>query len=219
MSARSNALVDQFKTLLAAGGTGAGTRVFKARTWSVNLPTLPAILIEPLYREQRKGTGSDGVEFDTVTTITLRGRAAASGNNDDAGGDALATALQTLKGEIENVIVKAWMERTGELGTVSGFTAIESEFVASSEGEKNVGDVVMAFAMAFIEGPDDFPAPTLVELEEVAIYPDLVNVFDPAGTYAPIQHPFPAAVEPAPRTSGPDGRVEGGALIETEYAD
>jgi hypothetical protein len=54
--------------------------------------------------------------------------------------------------------------------------------------------------------PDD-----LVALTSVTLDGDLVNVFDPAGTY--VGTLFPQSVRPPPRSAGPDGRSEGSLVI------
>ncbi len=50
--------------------------------------------------------------------------------------------------------------------------------------------------------------PATVDVTTLTVDTDLTNIFDPTGTYP--NPPFPSAVTPEPRTSGPDGRAEGG---------
>ena len=51
-----------------------------------------------------------------------------------------------------------------------------------------------------------FPQPPTLDLSSLDIYYDLVNVVDKTGTY--VNPAFPDRVLPAPRTHGPDGRLE-----------
>lgn len=53
--------------------------------------------------------------------------------------------------------------------------------------------------------------PVAPPLEGVDLHADLVATFDPNGVYGDVL--FPTAVQPTPRTSGPDGRDEGGFEI------
>lgn len=203
---RSGALVERL-ALLMVGKTDAGGHVTLGRTWPFKVDVLPAIVVNPFYREDRRSLGKSAPQFDTVTTVVLRARTTAKGEADDAGGLALARALERLKRQIERTVVNAYRLMLD----IEEFPTITAEFVFSTEGEQNVGELIMTIAMAFPEGPEDFAPYEVDVLDEVRIYPDLASPFDPSGTYTP-QHPFESAVEPAPRTSGPDGRLEGGEV-------
>ena len=56
------------------------------------------------------------------------------------------------------------------------------------------------------------PDPVPSAFQEAQIHLDTTTPFDASGTYP--NPPFPDAVQPAPRTSGPDGRAEGGLDIQ-----
>lgn len=207
----SGKLVQLLQTLLLAS-TDAGAQVFVARTWPSKLSALPAIIVDPLYRETKTSLGKNAPQFDTVTTITVRGRVTAAAGPDDEGGLTCAEALETLKWQIERTLINAYPVML----TIEQFVRVDAEFTLSTDGLQNVGELAMAIAMGFYEGPEDFAPIDTSTLEEVAVYSDLVNVFDPQGTYS--QTPFPAV--PAPRTTGPDGRIEGGGLlIDTDPDD
>lgn len=65
--------------------------------------------------------------------------------------------------------------------------------------------------------PFDAPAsmqPVATTLNQVNIHLDLANVVDLSGTYP--DAPFPQAISPVPRQSGPDGRNEGCVTIQFE---
>jgi hypothetical protein len=74
-----------------------------------------------------------------------------------------------------------------------------------------MAELAMSIEVKFYQGPEVFfPIPTN-PLQTVDINVDTAAPFDPNGTYA--NPPFPSAVNPAPRTSGPDGRNEGALTI------
>lgn len=204
----SGVLVELVETLLRSS-TNAGSQVWRARTWPAKLEKLPAIIIDPFYSEHRGSLGKNAPQFDTITTVRLRGRVNVAAEADDAGGLAAAAALETLKSQIERTLVNAYPVML----KIEQFVSIDTDFVFSTEGQQNVAELVMSIAMGFYEGPEDFAPIETTDLKEAAVYTDLTNVFDPAGTYA--ETPFTPV--PAPRTTGPDGRVEGGGLlIDTE---
>ena len=79
--------------------------------------------------------------------------------------------------------------------------------VSPEEFINRIGDDVkqgLAFGLEFFELYEP-NAP--IDLQTITLNVDLQNIFDATGTYS--NPPFPAAVVPAPRTTGPDGRDEG----------
>lgn len=207
MKTKSGELVDLLTAILTSS-TNAGSQVFKARTWPLKLAAVPALMIDPVYIERKESTGRAAPEFDVTTMVKIRGRVTSPAGLDDAGADICEDALEALKSQIERALINAYPVML----TIERFASIETEFTVTSEAAQNVGELQMTVAMEFKEGPEDFAPIDTSTLGEVAVYPDMANVFDPAGTYTG-QHPFPGAVQPAPRTSGPDGRVEGGGLL------
>lgn len=203
---QSGALVELVQQSML-NGTRAGTNVFVARTWPARLGEVPILIVDPLYDERRSATGKAAPEFDTVTTITIRGRVSAVGQADDAGGLEVAEELELFKREIEAALINY----TPIMRIVSHFPAIESHFTLSTSGEKNIGEVVISLAMASREGPEDFAPIDTAPLQEVNIFADMRNPFDPLHTYS--ETPFKAA--PPPRESGPDGRLESALKIDT----
>lgn len=205
----SGALVDQVTTLLT-GSTTAGANVFKARTWPLTLETLPALMVDPIYKERREATGKAAAEFQTTTTVTIRGRVTVPAGANDVGSVNLSIALETFKRQIENVLMLGYANRTIN---IENFPSIDTDFDTSSDAKQPVGEVEMTVTMSFKEAAEDFDQPSTDDLQTVAITTDLLDVFDKTGTYA--SPPFPSAVKPAPRTSGPDGRTEGGGALLT----
>ncbi len=79
-----------------------------------------------------------------------------------------------------------------------------------ASGERHIGELTMDFEVVFYQGPEDFSPIVATPIQEIMLYADLIDVADLLGTYAP---PFDYPVAPAPRPSGPDGRVEVAAVI------
>lgn len=201
MLTKSGTIVNLMQaTLLNA--TRAGINVFVGRTWPVRLGEIPVLIVDPLYDERRESQGRAAPEFRTFTTIRLRCRVSAKGQVDDAGGLECRDQLEYIKREIELALINA----TPIMKLIEGFSGIETAFRLSTEGEQNFGELVMAVSVSFVEGPEDFAPIDTAPLKEMKLYTDFRSPFSPTGTYA--ETPFSA--NPPPRTSGPDGRIEGG---------
>jgi len=192
---------------LLKGFTDAGERVLIARSWPTKAGALPDLIVDPLYREKKQSLGKNAPQFDTEVVITVRGRVSSPAGVDDAGSFKCGEAIETIKRQIERRLINAYPMML----KIEQFTTIETAFVINTENALAIGEVQMTIGMGIYEGTEDFAATEADMLAEVAIYPDLTNVADPTGTYS--QHPFPNSVVPAPRTTGPDGRVEGGGLV------
>jgi hypothetical protein len=207
-------LIDIIEQLLI-DGTSAGGSVYRSRTWPLTIAKLPAILLNSVYIENRESTGNAAPEFNTTTTITIAGRVSAPGETGDYGADLIVPALERLKREIETTIINAYPLMLD----IENFPRISTEFEVSREAKDPVGEVRMTFDMRFREGPEDFvnTEADAAPIAEMSISTDLVNIFDPSGTYAGTL--FPQSVVPAPRTHGPDGRLEGGGLLFTNLFD
>ena len=102
--------------------------------------------------------------------------------------------------------------------------SVHTKLDIKADGAQHLAGIVGVFSLEYTEEfdgmvppplttwPNDPPAPS--PLTSLSVTGDLVNVFDPNGTYA--DPPFPAAVLPEPRASGPDGRTEGGLIFTLE---
>lgn len=206
LKTKSGALVDQIEALLT-GSTGAGENVIVALSWPQTVASLPAILIDPVYTEHRESLGRNAPQFTTVTTIKIHARVTSPDGPDNSGAQAVQDALETLKSQIERNLINAYPLML----QIQQFPAIDTEFDISADAKQPVGELTMTIAMEFYEGPEDFAPIDTAPLTNIKIYTDLQNVFDALGTYVGLT-PFPQSVVPAPRTSGPDGRLEGGGV-------
>ena len=184
---------------LKVANTLAGERVYSPRDWPVNAKDMPAILVDD-QREESESRGNAGFPaFLTTTFIVVDGRV-------ERGTEELAKAdLATLRGQIKVAILASYTI----IASVEQVVGIRSECRVSAEAKKHVGELRMEFAFRY---PEDFE-PTITDtLEGVDLHADLEAPFDAAGTYS--DPPFPEAVHPAPRTSGPDGRDEAALSID-----
>jgi hypothetical protein len=89
------------------------------------------------------------------------------------------------------------------------FPTVTTDTDISADGQRHTARAVMRVDCEVFEAfdpteinPADYPA-----LQQVNVHADTARPFDASGTYA--NPPFPSAVQPAPRTTGPDGRDEG----------
>lgn len=189
------------------GRTDAGSNVYSPLdrpTWGGNYPVI--FLTTP--EENKESLGPNGAPQFTVTA-TLRATARVQENQqkDDAGAAAAMVQLERMQKQIEQALIN----NPALMSVIEQYAFVRCANIVSGEGEVHLGELVMDIGLQFYQGPEDFFPIQTNPLTEVTVDADLVNVFDPNGTYA--DPPFPAAIAPAPRTQGPDGRSEGGADI------
>jgi hypothetical protein len=187
------------------GNTGAGANVFAPRDWPTSLGVMPIILVNS-PSERKESLGRNVPQFTVTTTIRVVGRLTAAASTGDAGAGALQAALGVLQRQIEVAVINSY----DLTKLIQQFAFVEVQNKVTSDAEQHVGELTMDFGLEFYQGPEAFFPTASTPLQELRIYSDLVNVFDPTGTYP--SPPFPGSVQPAPRTQGPDGRVEGGGL-------
>lgn len=181
-------------TALRNANTLAADRVFAPRDWPVNSKDMPCLLVAD-EREESRSRGNIGFPaFHTTAIITVDGRV--------EGVDEVAVKadLATLRSQIKTAVLTSYEI----VRQVEQIAAVRSQVAVSAETKKHVGELRMEFAFAY---PEDFEPVVTDELQGVDVHVDMIAPFDASGTYP--DPPFPDAVQPAPRTSGPDGRDEG----------
>lgn len=190
------------------GKTVAAAAVHPCRDWPTKLDDLPMIVLD-MPSEAKTSLGNAGYpSFNSVATIPIHGRVTAKAGAGDAGANAVRAALAILKRQIEVAVIND----PAIMKLIQQFPFVRSRMGVSSEGAQHVGEVIVEVGMEYFQGDEDFAQPEVSDLEALQVYADLLNVFDPSKTYP--DPPFPDAVTPAPRTSGPDGRAEGFAFID-----
>lgn len=209
------------------GKTLAEGRVYSARTWATWSGLYPVIIIGS-PAEDMEGLGRAGApQYTVTTTLRVMARVQVPERPNNAGAAVAQLMLERIQRQVKQAVINnpAIMRRLQQIPFV------RSQFVEPEDGAKVLAELVMDVGMEFYQGPEDFfpldgEADTsevdaaaeiaaierLVLLEGFDTTADLVNVADPSGTYD--NPPFPAAVQPAPRTHGPDGRAEGGVSLE-----
>lgn len=189
------------------GATDAGANVFSPLdrpTWAGDYPVI--FLATP--EEQKESLGRSGAPQFTVTaTLRITARVQMNQAAKDAGAAQAMVELEKMQRQIEVALIN----NPALMSLLQQFAWVRVTKDVSGQGEGNLGELLMDFGLEFYQGPEDFyPIPSS-PLEEITVDGDLTNVYDPTGTYA--SPPFPSSVEAAPRTEGPDGRMEVGADI------
>lgn len=186
-----------------AGQTIAGPRVYAASAWPTVLPIEPYIVFEPVD-EDKVSAGLGAPQFNTTAIIVLHGRVTAAAQAADGAANAVRQVLKAFRRQIEVAVINDYALTR----SVSSFASVRSRIKTEDSGRQLVGEVAVEFRLAFYQGPELFHPAEADPIDEVRIYADLVNVADPSGTYTP---PFDYPVTNAPRSAGPDGRIEGQA--------
>lgn len=183
--------------------TDAGSNVWSVRSWPTKRATYPMIYITT-PKEGRESLGDiSAPQFTVTATMRIVARVAVATTANDAGTAQAEQALETIKQQIDVAVIN----NPPIMRRLQQFPFTRCEMGINSDGNVPFGELVLDIGMEFYQGPEDFyPIPTQ-PLEELRLTADLTNVVDPSGTYP--DPPFPDAVVPAPRTTGPDGRAEG----------
>lgn len=192
--------------------TAAGiTDIESPGDWTTPPSKLPAVLVR--NGPERKESIQKGMaEFTTTSSIEIEARLEATTST------AAQDGIEALGYLLENAVLTNY----SVIGMVSQVASVDTQTEISSDGRKHLAGLKM---MLNFEMPETYdptavaPALTtwpvvpaqLVPFTSFTLTGDLINIFDPNGTY--VGTLFPNSVLPAPRTSGPDGRMEGGMDI------
>lgn len=188
--------------------TVAAARVYTPRTWPTTADEMPVLLVQSPSEEKVSEGRVTAQSFTVLATIRIVGRIYAKAGAGDAGAIAAQAALGVLKRQIAIAVINDYEIRRH----IQQYKFVRSMArVDSQQGGLVFGELVMDLGLEFYQGPEDFAPVEGDPLEEIAIYADLLNIFSPTNIFAGT--PFAADATPPPRTSGPDGRAEGAALI------
>jgi hypothetical protein len=196
--------------LQAPGATGAGQNVFPVIDWPTSDSSYPIIYVQTGL-EDKESLGRQGAPQFTVTTnFRICARIRAPAQPGGAGALAALNAVETFQQQIEVALINN-PTLMGPIGPLQQIPYVRIEKKINADGNQNLGEIVLDLGVEYYQGPEDFyPIPTY-PLEQITVDADLLSPYDPNGTYA--NPPFPQAVTPAPRTTGPDGRAEGSLVI------
>ncbi|KAI0737022.1 hypothetical protein C8Q80DRAFT_1276714 [Daedaleopsis nitida] len=185
--------VASVNTTALKGATSAGQAVYSPFDWPTSPTSYPLILVHA-RKERKVSLGPNVPEFDVYTRVEILARTKSPAQVGDAGSATALAAAELLKAQIETTLINnplIWQDPAGGQ-RIEQFTSMESDIDTSSEGDMPMAELVM-------------------HIETVNAHVDTASPFDPSGTYP--NPPFPASVNPAPRTAGPDGRDEGALTI------
>jgi hypothetical protein len=187
--------------------TDAGPHVYAPDDVPVQHEEMPSILVEtPNETKSSRGRMGGIPQFLTIATVTATGYVeATSAIRAKAQIDRLTKQMERCVLTSNDIIV-----------SIQQFTEVRSSYTVTADGQMHNGIGIVQFDMEF---PQEFyPEPPTYPLESVVLDADLANRFDAAGTYSPgdpgFNADFPNSAVPAPRSSGPDGRLEGRIKID-----
>jgi hypothetical protein len=187
--------------------TDAGPRVYAPDDIPVQHEEMPAILVEtPAETKTSRGRMGGIPQFLTVATVSATGYVEAT--------SAIRAKAQVAR--LADQIALCVLTSNDIIVSIQQFTEVRSSYTVTADGEMHNGIATVQFDMEF---PQEFyPAPPTYPLEDVVIDADLANHFDATGTYSAsnpgFNADFPHSAVPAPRSSGPDGRLEGRIKID-----
>jgi hypothetical protein len=185
--------------LMAALQAVTGVEVESPGDWETPTDKLPEIKLR--VSGERKASGARAAPtFTTTVGLELLARASAST------GEGAQDAIEALGERIEAAVFTS-LQLLGWLQQVS---AVNSSTTITAAGKTHIAELRMLLDCEVFESFEVDPD-TLGRLQELQLTVDTAAPFDRAGTYS--NPAFPQAVTAAPRTSGPDGRAEGGLHI------
>ena len=170
--------------------------------WDTQPAQMPNIQMRAT-NDRKVPNGKSSPAYTTTVTLEILCRVQARTQED------CQDALEDLGNRVENAL----LGETAFLVSLQGPPSVTTRSQITAEGEVHFGGIQILLDCETFEtfdatqiNPSWFPPLTTIDLQLDAVRP-----FDGTATYAPGE--FPQAVTPAPRTSGPDGRLEGEAII------
>lgn len=193
--------------------TVAQGRVYMPRDWPVTDEEVPILKIQ-MPTETKEALGNAGIKFLTTARIKVFGEVSAKAEANDAAANKILMALGLFARQIELAVIGDPALFGGDArGLIQQLISVQTSMAVTTEGKLHRGGLEMEFAFTFYQGEADFQQQPLTDLEVLHLFADLINVADPTGTYTPPPELDYTPV-PAPRTHGPDGRIEGEAEID-----
>lgn len=177
---------------LKAAPTLAGNAVF-IYDWPTNIRQTPiAILVNHDY-DVKISNSRTVPNFTSTPELILDLRC------EDVTVEKARWKLDTLLDQVEQVIFTNY----AIVKAIQQFSHVETKSQITSESDYHVASALMRIGMETFE----IYQPTGIPIKEMTVSVDLQNIFDPTGTY--VDPLFPGSGTPAPRTTGPDERLEG----------
>jgi len=182
--------------------TEAGRRVYSPEDWPIQQDQMPVVMVDSI-RDVKTSRGRMGGIPQFMTVVTMEVNAYVQ----NASKVRAKAALNLLATQILGAVLTS----NDIIVSIQQFTEVRSGYKITAEGAQHNGIGTLHFDMEF---PQEFyPCPPTAPLEIVVIDADLASQFDATGTYTSanpdFDADFPDSALPAPRTIGPDGRLEG----------
>jgi hypothetical protein len=190
----------------------AGLTVQSPGDWNTPPSKLPAALVRT-PSERKDGAAKSQPNF--TTTVTLEIDLRVQGSTAEAAQD----ALEALGYTVEETLLRDYSLNA----MIQQFSGVDVDAEITAEGGVHFGGARMRIACETLEtfgvgdpvadgtvtpGPWPVSPPATVDLTSVGVHLDMLDPFDPTGTYTPSPDAPAYTPTPAPRTVGPDGRDE-----------
>lgn len=185
--------------LAALRANAVAPNVVSPGDWTVAPEKVPTVQVRCTESIKESKGNAGPVAFDTDVIIEVRAIVSA------LSAEAAQDAIEQLGADIEDAIFRAPLIDA----VVQSFRVVPSRTEITAHQALHYGAMTWAVRCQVYER--FLPEITAV-LAEINLTADLTNVADPSGTYP--DPAFPAAVTPAPRTQGPDGRAEGEVNVQ-----
>lgn len=182
-------------------GTVAGKYVFGSRDTSLQQGDVPAVLVYILSERGEGMPGRTEPQFRTTLTLVIDCLAASTNLR------RCETMLDALSEQVTEGLLRSPKfvgaknpDTGGKL--FEGFSDLVVTVAFSGEGDRHNGTTRIALGIRF---HDVYPPLVLQPLTTIGLNTDTIQPADQTGTYLPAY--------PAPRTQGPDGRIDIGGVV------
>lgn len=178
----SSAQVRALAVTALQGATNAGSNVFFARTWPTQPDSYPILLVPPLdeHGESWGDVGAPAFNVTTTLRVLARVQEPADFASVDAGSEAVALELETLRDQIKAAIINNPALRGGPGAPVQEFSGFRCQTTLTEEGEQPLGQMMVEIDMVIVQGPDDF-----FQIPSTPFEGPSLSVQEPAGTVQP----------------------------------
>jgi len=199
--------------ILKAAATSAGNNVVSDDSLPVPTGSMPKLQVYT-PREDSVAVSSAGTEPQLSTTLTLVVAGKVEGAVQatvEAQRDTLALACKQalLGGVAGQPLLSSFAEKFGRVAVEYRLEGVDAPGAAGKGGAAQfVGHFGLTIELIYSE---TFQPAIATDFGGMNVYVDAQQPADPSGTYTP---PFGYTPTPAPRTIGPDGRVEIGATFD-----
>ena len=181
--------------------------IYSPGDWPTDPEKGSAIQVGRYIHEQKASVTRGQPEFTTTLNITVDARTVATT------GEEVLRDIEKLGWKIEQAVLTDYNLNLN----LQQFVSVETKQEIDSTTELHVAQTTIMFGLEFFQSQEEYYMPTdPTTITSIDIVIDSANIYDGTGTYTNtvVTEEFPAAIIPAPRTSGPDGRAEGYTVLD-----